>query len=155
MEKIETIEERITKPRTVIPEFARNVQSFQISDPLSYVLEFINEQKYSQFPIYKGEVFEELLTTNGISNWLASNIEEDIISIRDAKIEDVLPFEEYKSSYKFISRDTNIFEAEELFKNNIDEGERFEALFITHSGKQTEKLLGIITSWDIIDIPKV
>lgn len=154
VEKIEQIEEEISRPKKVFPKFERSVACFTVYDSLEQVLDSMKMNRYSQFPIYDQGEFKGLLTTNGISNWLAENIPEDIISIKETTVAEVLRCEENKANFKFISRDTTIYEAEELFKEGLTQGSKIEALLITHNGRETESLLGIITSWDIIEIPK-
>ena len=100
VEKIESIESQIIEPEKVIPKFYGSVQTFQLTDFLSDLLKLVDEKKYSQFPIYEGNRFKGLLTTNGITNWLAQNINEEIISITEATIEEMM----YKILCKQISR---------------------------------------------------
>lgn len=150
VEKIEEIERELLEPKLVIPEFRRKVECFTIYDSLAKVLASIKANQYSQFPIYGEGRFKGLLTTNGIANWLAHNIQEDIISICEATVADVLLCEENRKNYKFISRNTNIYEAEEIFKDGISKGKRLEALLITENGNPSEKLLGIVTTWDMV-----
>ena len=59
-------------------------------------------------------------------------------------------FSESENSYKFIDRNAFQHDVFTLFEENKE----LEALFITHNGKKTEKLLGIITIWDLATINK-
>ena len=112
----------------------------------------MRENSFSQFPIFNidGSV-EEIITTNTISRWLSSNIEPNgTIIIENVKVESMLNEIEYKENFKFISRDASIFDAYDLFLNHINsQGFNLDAIFITHSGKKNEKLLGLITIVDI------
>ena len=55
-------------------------------------------------------------------------------------------------NYKFISRYITIYEAEEIFKQGVERGRRFEALLITEHGKPHQKLIGIVTPIDIMKV---
>ena len=55
-------------------------------------------------------------------------------------------------NYKFVSRYITIYEAEEIFKQGVERGGRFEALLNTEHGKPREKLIGIITPLDIMKV---
>ena len=48
----------------------------------------------------------------------------------------------------------NIINTLDLFHNKSENRNKIESLLITHSGKKNEKLLGIITHWDILKIYK-
>ncbi|TFB22913.1 CBS domain-containing protein [Filobacillus milosensis] len=153
VEKIENVMQELTEPKKVIPRFSREVKSFSVSDSLTDILIVIKESSFSQFPVYEGEEFKGLITGNGITNWLAKTVEDDVLSREDTKLEEILGYEEGPDNYQFVSRDLTIYEAEDIFKEQVNKENRIDAILITHSGKSDESLLGIISSWDIIDIP--
>ncbi|WP_279401320.1 CBS domain-containing protein [Piscibacillus salipiscarius] len=75
------------------------------------------------------------------------------MSRNETTLEDILNYEEGTENYKFVSRDLSIYEAEDIFKDQVNKEDRIDAVLITHHGKPDESLLGIISAWDIIDIP--
>ncbi|WEG11140.1 CBS domain-containing protein [Pullulanibacillus sp. KACC 23026] len=152
VKKIELIEKELTNPTTVISLFSKNVKAFTSTDTLTTMLTTIREKAYSQFPIYEGTTFIGLLTENGITNWLARNIEQEIFSLNETQLGEIVSHEEESKNFIFINRDTTLDEAEELFKGSTKKGIKLDALLITHNGKSTERLLGIITIWDFIEI---
>ena len=150
--KIVKICQNIVNPRKVLPSFQFNVLGAEKSDYINNILKQMRENSFSQFPIFNidGSV-EEIITTNTISRWLSSNIEPNgTIIIENVKVESMVNEIEYKENFKFISRDASIFDAYDLFLNHINsQGFNLDAIFITHSGKKNEKLLGLITIVDI------
>ncbi|MGD6961522.1 CBS domain-containing protein [Fictibacillus phosphorivorans] len=154
VEQIEQIESELLKPKTVIPVFQKKVTHFQASDSLAELLTEIRDKDYSQFPIYDGANYLGLITENGITSWMAKNVEEDLIQFSQTKLSEILPHIGEEGNYQFISRNESIYIAEEKFKESFKKGIRLDALLITHNGKPTENLLGIITTWDVIEIPK-
>lgn len=52
--------------------------------------------------------------------------------------------------YKFINQDLDIYKCYDLFINGNQDGKRVELLFVTKNGKESEKLLGIVSIFDII-----
>lgn len=121
---------------------------------MTTILIEVNQQGYSQFPIYDDNgQFIGLLTENGITNWLSRSLNDDLISISDTKINDVIQYEEIQSHFLFVSRNISVFEAKEKFLNHLEVGTvKLDALLITENGKKTETLLGIITPWDVLEI---
>lgn len=150
---IESIVRELSNPKTVIPTFRSDVFTFQINHCLTDVLKIIRDRRYSQFPVYNNNEFVGIISENGITNWLAKNIEEDIISLVETPLEFIIQCEENKNNYHFISRNTSIYEVEEIFKKRLSEGTKLDALLITHNGRKSESLLGIVTPWDIIKNP--
>lgn len=150
VENLKAIYEKVTDPPKVIPKYQRNVVTFRINDSLSLVLNEVKKNKYTNFPVYTtDDKFCGVLTDNGITNWLSENIGEDILLISETKVKDVLSMEEQKSNYRFIDRNKTVYDARDIFENQEIQ---LDALLITQNGRESEKLLGIITAWDIVDI---
>ena len=142
----------ITNPKKVIPEFQFEVIRANKHDYVNDILKEIKKKSISQFPVIdeKGNVYE-LINNNTISRWLASQLEDNgTIMIENVKVSDMLSEIEYKSNYIFISRNTSIYEAYDLFIEQINNKHRnLDVLFITQNGKSHEHLLGLITIEDI------
>ena len=58
----------------------------------------------------------------------------------------MLQNEEKRKNYHFVSRDMRVDDVSALFAKEV----LLEAVFVTASGRETEKLLGIATRWDIL-----
>lgn len=154
VEKIERIDEVLAKPKLVGQLFRKRVMTFQISDSLNHTLKVIRKRKYTQFPVYDGNIFKGLITTVGITNWLATSMSGSHLPKQVPTLQDILQHEKNAASanYKFISRYITIYEAEEIFKQGVERGRRFEALLITEHGKPHQKLIGIVTPIDIMKV---
>lgn len=145
------IYEKIKNPEKVFPKFNREVICFKSDDSIENAMKLMYEKSYSQIPIYEENKFKFLLTTNTIVRWIGSQLKDEIYDFNDIKILELLKFEE-EENYKFISRETNLFEIIENFKKFKEQGKKIEALLITDAGKKKEKLMGIITISDLAEI---
>ncbi|GLC90184.1 CBS domain-containing protein [Lysinibacillus piscis] len=152
VEKIEEIDAALAKPTLVGQMFDKKVYVFQEKDSLQHVLKVIKSRKYTQFPVYNQEQFKGLVTTVGITNWLATTMTDNQLPKQIPTLQDILLHEKKRVNYKFISRYITIYEAEEIFKRGVERGQRFEALLITEHGKPQQKLLGMVTPLDIMNI---
>lgn len=65
-------------------------------------------------------------------------------------VEDEIGFARKNEYYLFSSKRTPVFELKKIFTEKFEKGDRVGAIFITENGKQSERLLGIITSWDLV-----
>jgi predicted transcriptional regulator len=153
VEDIEKIASNITMPPKVIPLFKRNVIILKPSDSVAEAAKVMLNCSFSQIPIYAGERFIDLLTTNTIARWLGSCVKEDIFSSKETTVEIVLDYSEYKDkdNCKFLSKNSDIFIALDYFQNN-ERKARLDAIIITENGKDTETPIGIITIWDLVYI---
>ena len=52
--------------------------------------------------------------------------------------------------FMFISRNKNIYDVEDIFKNYFQRKKRLGCVFITEHGKSNENILGMLTAWDIL-----
>lgn len=144
--------EKLLNPQKVIPLFSFKVIGATENEKLDNILSIMREQSFSQFPILDahGNVIE-LINTNTISRWLGRNIQNEII-VENPTIKKLISEIEFKKNYKFISRNCDIYTAYNLFINQINNHKRnLDVLFITNSGSEKEKLLGLITIEDIAD----
>jgi CBS domain-containing protein len=93
VERIEQIRDELLEKERVIPKFQRVVRTVKTNDKLSYVLEIIAEEDFSQFPVYdEGGEFRGLLTENGITRWLAHHTvrEMTLVDFEDTLVDAVL-----------------------------------------------------------------
>lgn len=51
--------------------------------------------------------------------------------------------------FDFYPRSALVIDIEEKFKDSLRGRERLDVIFITETGKKTEKILGMITAWDM------
>ena len=150
--KIKELHGKITNPKKVIPEFQFEVLGAKENDFINDILIKMRNKSFSQFPVFNLENnVIELINTNTISRWLSIKLEENgTIMTENIRVADLINEIEFRKNYKFISRNTSVYEAYDLFINQINTKNRnLDVLFITNSGKETEKLLGLITIEDI------
>jgi predicted transcriptional regulator len=147
IETIENIRNSFLSPELVYPRFQRIVAIANWDDSLAVILEIINKEKFSQFPVYKTGKCIGLLTENGITRWLAQHTvrKMTLVEFSEEPVEAILSQEEKRKNYGFIGRSTTVLEAENLFVSNP----LLEALLITEQAKPENTLVGIITRWDI------
>ena len=148
VERIELVLQRLANPVRVMPKFAKPVARVSVGDSLAQVLRTIATQNFSQFPVYDGDRFKGLLTENGITRWMATHVASkfSLIELEDVKIREVLRQEESRPNWRFVHRGMTIDEVRTFFASS----ELLEAVFVTESGKPTERPLGIVTRWDIL-----
>ena len=134
----------------VIPKFQREVAVLTPDSSLAAVLGLVTKYGYSQFPVQQADgQFQGLLTETGITRWLARHtaaVKMSLVEFDDVSVAAVIGEEETKSNYSFVSRHHVVNEAFSLFAKSP----LLEAVLITERGRPTEKLMGIITRWDVL-----
>lgn len=146
------IAEQLIRPPKVWPHFQAEVFTLQPTDPIAAAVTVMHEQSFSQIPIYTGQTFVGLLTSNTVTRWLGANVSEDLVSLSETPISAVLTHTEFKEHVDFVGRDTLLVEVVERFQREQEQGRRLDALLMTQNGKATERLLGIITVYDMVKV---
>src|SRR5699024_11457556 len=68
----------------------------------------------------------------------------DVSSGVKTSLQEILAYQK-NNTYRFISKNTTLYQAQEIFKDEIGKGNRIDVLLITENGKRWEGLLGIMT----------
>lgn len=147
VQRLERLSDSILRPPKVYPMFKKNVACVAPEDSLAHVMRLVDAMKFSQFPVMEGIRFLGLLTENGITRWLARKVvnSDSLVELDDAKVCDLVREEEERKNAAFVSKDKPTTEVREMFRCNGF----LEAILITHHGRPTEKLLGLINRWDM------
>ena len=85
---------------------------------------------------------------------LAHIIADEIVEVgEDATLDgvaDLLPLDVHSSeTFAFVGRDVLAPDVVALFQDALRRSERLGAVFVTQSGRSCERLLGMLTSWDM------
>ena len=150
--RIELIAEELVSPPRVLPTFAKEVVTISPDDSVSRALRLMHEHGFSQMPVYSDTRCRGMLTGNTIARWLAARVSDDVFSLAETTVADVLRFagQEKTHNFRFAARDATLFDVLDLFTTH--RAKQLEAVLITHSGDPAEKLLGIITTADLPEV---
>ncbi|THE10010.1 CBS domain-containing protein [Bacillus timonensis] len=151
VQRIEEIAELLEKPVTALSISSNPVVYFNYHSSIRDVILAIHNNPYTKFPVYKEGSCIGILTSGAILRWMAENLSQDSINLTDIRVSDVISYET-KHLIDFVDENKDIFAVEELFEKRHAHGKKLEAIIITENGQINEKPLGIITSWDLIEI---
>lgn len=118
-------------------------------------IKLMKRNNYSQIPIVDiDEKYFDLLTNNTVARWIGDLEDEGggRLIMNDTPVEEVLAYKENEEVSEFISKNSKLTDLIEKYNDIVEEGKKFSGFLITETGKSTQKLLGIITGWDIPDI---
>lgn len=149
---IKRIYNKLSKPTRIIDIIKNEVISLDYSDGLDKALLIMKEKHISQIPIYQNKEFKGMLDCERIILWLASNIQEDIFSIKETEIKDILINTNGCCSVKFKQKYCDIYEIIDIYNSNINNKEHIKAIIFTEHGRQNETPINIITDWDLPQI---
>lgn len=124
---------------------------------MAEVLQVVSNTQYSQFPIFKDKKLVGLLTENGITQFLSNSVKDDIISISETIVDDIIKEDEGKESFTIVNSNTLLYDINEEFRHNLNNGNSIFAILISNRGRKIKSpsdIKGIITPWDLPKILK-
>lgn len=154
IEQFNRIQTILLDPPKVISHFKMDVITRNAGECVSEAISDMRSGDFSQVPILlDGEVID-LLTTETIVRWMASQLEIGLLEPGAVEISEVLPHAEdiKKENYCILSRTATLIDALTLFKSHQFDGKSLDAVLITESSKANQKLLCILT---VHDLPKI
>jgi len=130
----------------------KNIFYKNINDTIHDAVKIMTEKVYTHIPIYDGETLVGVFSENVFFNIMLKN--EEILLDKTATFNDVkeyLDIEQHTGEkFIFVNRDVTISQVQEYFENYFDKMERLAVVYITQNGKKHEKILGMITPWDVL-----
>ena len=150
--RLEAILEQLRRPPKLGDLFRARVISSSASAPIGQAAKAMLDGNFSQTPVYEGDLFVGLLTSETIARWLGDQLASGVGLLEEVGVREVLRYTEDPEHYKFRSRTATVFDALADFDEFARRGKFLDAVLITNSGQKNEKLLGIVT---IFDMPKL
>ncbi|MCD5324163.1 MULTISPECIES: CBS domain-containing protein [Pontibacillus] len=151
--KLENINRALHQPPYATAIASKNVLYFEEESQVKDVLRAIKRYGFSQVPVYVGREFKGLLTEGGLLRWFTEHMTDEYVPVGEVTVNEVLYVEDHHN-VAFIAKDKTIYDVEDLFGEYFDRNEKLEAILITETGSRNEKPLGIITTWDLVQIDR-
>jgi CBS domain-containing protein len=147
---IEKIAILFEQPMKALEISSRPVLYYKEETPLKDVMRVVDKLSCTTFPIYDSSGYKWLLTSEGIIRWLSQQPLSGI-NIETIPVCDIFRYEK-NHEVAFVNKKVDIYDVEELFEDYHLAHKKLEAVVITENGNMSERPLGIITSWDLVEI---
>jgi CBS domain-containing protein len=111
----------------------------------------MKKHTFTHVPVMQDGAMAGVFSENSILAYLADT--GDVILPKDTKVEEFkryIGLEAHPSeSFAFLPRAANLGDVYQVFNDAIKVRKRIGVLFITEHGNPQQKVLGIITAWDL------
>lgn len=155
LEKYEIIKNSIMYPPLALDSIAirvPNIFSTQMEDIAIEVMREMNRNIYTHVPVIDDGRIIGVFSESTMFSYLVNN--EDVIFEKEMLIKDFSEFlsvnDRENECFEFASRNATVIEIEEIFHRGFKDKKRISVVFITQNGNQNEKILGLITAWDLL-----
>lgn len=150
VEQIEQLRNLYLTPRTALNILEpREVCSVDPGQPIGAALEYVRLFDYSQIPVYDGDNYVGILTTNATARWLAAQLAADDGLARTESVGHILKFAEEHERAQHVPQSITAADAVHQLSKGGQEGAPLTALIITESGRPTEKPLRVVVDDDL------
>lgn len=123
-----------------------------LQDNVGSTIKDMVEKVYTHIPIIEDNVLIGVFSESTLLDIVNKN--KRIIVDEKTKfkeIEEFLKIENHTSEkFIFISKNENIYDIEEVFKDYFSKKKRIGCVYITENGEQSESILGMLTAWDVL-----
>ena len=149
----EPIVEEVKHPYKVSNKATLNIYSKTLNDNVMNTMKDMNEKSYTHIPIYD-ETNKHLVGIFSENSLFQYILEDKIIEVdENTKFNDIKKCIDIKFSkeiVKFVAKDNLYDDVVNEFISEFKNKNKLSCVMITQNGKETEKVIGIITAWDII-----
>ncbi|WP_248630694.1 CBS domain-containing protein [Corynebacterium striatum] len=149
VEQLEKLRELLTSPPNALAVLGSSeVVTLEADADIRQALKLIAHNGYSQIPVYSGENYANLLTTNVVARWIAADLADDnhVISVAVGK---VLKYAEAGDRAAFLPRTATAQEALDALTELAKDGTHPCALIFTEDGAKNKRPLSIATPTDL------
>lgn len=140
------LSENLRKPPTVERYISRPVTA-SASEQLVGPLRTMVDNDFAQLPVFDEDKYVGMLTTNAVARWVGAHLSDTIMEL-DVTVGEVLKRAERHETGDFVGRHLPVSDA----CDQLTGSEPPVALLVTHSGKPSESLLGVLT---VSDVPQM
>lgn len=150
----EDIKNQLTCPPSALSTVAvprRNIYATSMESKVIDVMNIMLNKSFSHVPVLHDDRIVGIFSDTTFFSYVSKN--KDLTITRETLIKDFNDFIDIHGNvseyYEFVEKSTLLIDVEEMFQRNLKDNKRLAVVFITENGKQNERLLGLITVWDL------
>ena len=154
VEKYKKILDYVLRPARALDTIAvkgKDIYTARLDDRALDIMIAMNKYAYTHVPIIEEGRFVGVFSETTVFSYIVNSM--DCLLAKDAKIRDFsdfIPIDRHESeSFAFVSIDTLVIDIDDMFAKELRQEKRLAVVFITDNGDPNEKLLGLVTAWDI------
>ena len=153
VERYEYILSRLTNPTTAYDIATKSDDLVFAHKNMRLIdcIKIMHDKNYSYMPVMEKQKFIGVLSGDSIFTYMRKN---HIITIyEDFQVGDLGDSitEHMDERYSFVGKDELVDDVIYMYNNDIKDGRRLGAVFVTNTGNVDEKIIGMISAWDLIE----
>ncbi|MBN1263064.1 MAG: CBS domain-containing protein [Candidatus Pacebacteria bacterium] len=159
VEKLRYIYKLLTRPPTAFDIATQPVETCDLNSSILEVVQKMVSKDFTNIPVLSSGQFVGVFSESSVVRWLGDSGEKGGFILDRTKIDELRKYfdspEGKFGSYKFTARSVSAYDIRNEFLALTVQKKRLGAVFVTEHGDKKEKILGIITAWDLPRIEKL
>lgn len=157
LEAMEEVLDFVKRPPLAI-EYATKgdqVMRANLDQKVLRLMEIMDKNGYSHIPVMKNGSFQGVFSVGSVFQYqLKSGGKGLSPNTRLQDLEPYLQLKEHRENYQFLPKDATYLTARQKFEKVQGKNKRVSVIFITETGRPGERLLGMLTPWDVLGEPE-
>jgi len=154
VEGIKRLYDSVTTPQAVWQIMTEKPVVFSVKDDAYESLGIMDKNWYTSVPVYSDDRLVGVLSERSMLRWAVASANDDVKLAELRTLDDIAKYFDSPDAtgtdlYYFVPKNLDVYSVRDLFEDGIRDGKRVAAVFVTHNGKASEALLGIVTAWDL------
>ena len=143
----------LEKPLVSYDVATKNVTNRDLKDNVLEAVELMRKNKFSYLPINDKGKFFGVFSAEVLFNYFYDTGETFLDNTITFKtLEDYLTISKHvNENFSFKSRKYLVSKIEDEFMSSYKDNKSLSAVFVTENGNKEEKIIGIITAWDVLN----
>ncbi len=122
-----------------------------INQTVLKIMKIMNAEGFSHIPVLDNGIFEGVFSSRTVFSYILSNFNKPVTRQTTIKeMKELLPIKTNQGNYEFCGKGLTLFEAREKFTEVHERNKRLAVIFITENGRESEKILAMLTPWDVM-----
>lgn len=152
---LEEILEFVKDPPKAL-EYATKGESIMkatLANKVLRLMEVMDKNGFSHIPVMRDGYFIGVFSIGTVFRYVVRRGEKITPETTLKDMADFLPVADHLENYGFLPKDASFFQARGMFETVKAKNKRVAVIFITETGKSDERLLGMLTPWDVMSDP--
>lgn len=124
-----------------------------MSQKVLRVMEVMEKNGYSHVPVMKDGIFKGVFSVGTVFTYILKGQKHINKETTLAELANHLPVSEHSECYEFVPKDAPYLFVRKQFEKIKAKNRKVSVVFITETGKQNERLLGMMVPWDVMGEP--
>lgn len=116
------------------------------------IMSVMDKNGFSHIPILQNGKFVGVFSLGTVFSYILSHYDMPITKQTTiSEMQQLLPISSHIENYRFADKDLSVAEAKKTFQLVREKNKRISVIFITENGKPDERLLAMLTPWDVME----